>query len=347
MADSFGTVLAGIIDQKSDLETAPERAIEIFVVLPLLRSVGWNTGNASETYPQHTLPEGGIVDYDLKIDGVSQIVVEVKRWGHVLNDEDEAQLTNYCRVAEPRIALLTSGRVWRLYLPPTKRLSLREFLEVDITAVESTKLEGMFRRFLARESLVDSRTTLAAARNLHSERQAYQKFRRDVTAAWNELISDEDELIELTMDFSEKRGIPASRENVLRFLGSLHVPLVNEVTTRPRSFRKPSSYALPTSPTGNSGNRKVREPKGWNSFLAELCALMYVRHAESFRQNILPLGLFSGAEDSTFNRPVGKSGIYARYGNSREIREACYEVVTSFGYPRDSLVIKDSKGAAL
>ena len=347
MADSFKTVLAGILHQKSALESSPERAIEIFVVLPLLRSVGWNTGNASEMYPQHVLPEGGIVDYDLKIDGISQMVIEVKRWGHVLNNEDEAQLANYCRVAEPKIALLTSGRAWKLYLPPTKRSPLREFLELDITDVEPTKVERAFRQFLSRESIVNSRTTLSTARKLHSERQAYQKFRRAVTAAWNELVDNEDELVELTMEFSEKRGIPASRENIQRFLGSLHGPLVNEVPTRPRSFRRPSSYVLPSSPTGNSGNRKVKGPKGWNSFLAELCTLMYERHAESFRQNVLPIGLFSGAEDSTFDRQVGKSGVYARYGNSREIREACYEVVARFGYPRDSLVIKDSRGTDL
>ena len=348
MADSFGTVLAGIIEQKSDLETAPERAIEIFVVLPLLRSVGWNTGNASETYPQRALPEGGIVDYDLKIDSVSQVVIEVKRWGHILNSEDEAQLANYCRVAEPKVALLTSGRVWRLYLPPTRRSTLREFLEVDITRAESTKLERIFSQFISRESMVSSGPTLTAARKLHSERQAYQNFRRDVTAEWNKLANDEDGLIELTMDFSEKRGIPASRENVQRFISSLHGSLVNEVPSRSRSQRMPpSSFALPTSPTGNSGNRKLKGPKGWNNFLAELCTLMYERHAESFRQNMLPIGLFSGTEDSTFDKPMGSSGVYARYGNSNEIRETCYEVVVSFGYSKESLVIKDSKGAVL
>ncbi len=350
MTDAFETTLASIISQKADLESSPERAIEIFVVLPLLSSVGWNTGNASETYPQHVLPEGGIVDYDLKIDGISQIVIEVKRWGHVLNNEDEGQLASYCRVAEPKLALLTNGRVWRLYLPPTKRSQsspLREFLEFDITSVKSADVELSFWQFLSRESMVNSGTTLTTARKLHNERQAYQKFRRDFTAAWNELVNDRDELIELTMGFSERSGIPASRDNVERFLSSLHGPLTNEVPSRPSLYKKPYSFVLPTSPTGKSGNRKVKGQKGWNIFLAELCGLMYERHAESFGQNILPLGLFSGTEDSTFDRPVGKSGVYARYGNSREIREACYEVVASFGYPRASLVIKDSQGAVL
>ena len=40
-------------------------------------------------------------------------------------------------------------------------------------------------------------------------------------------------------------------------------------------------------------------------------------------------------------------GIYAKWGSSEEIKQACYEVVIKFGYPRNSLETKDSKGAIL
>ena len=41
-------------------------------------------------------------------------------------------------------------------------------------------------------------------------------------------------------------------------------------------------------------------------------------------------------------------GVYARWENTAvNNREVCYEIVTKFGYPQDSLVIKDSNGQEL
>ena len=117
MTNTFETTLANIKDQESILKERDERAVEIVAVLPLLRQVGWDTDNVSEIYPQRRLQDGSKVDYDLQIVGESRIVIEVKWWGHTLDDEDEEQLAVYCRSAKPKLAVLTSGRVWQLYLP--------------------------------------------------------------------------------------------------------------------------------------------------------------------------------------------------------------------------------------
>ena len=166
MTNTFDDTLANITSQASDLELRDERAVEIGVVLPLLRQVGWNTDNLSEIYPQHGLADGSKVDYDLQIDGESRILIEVKRWSHALNDEDEGQLAGYCRLAKPSLAVLTSGRNWRLYLPPTQQAVsvLRRFGEVDITTVQLAEAESTFRQFLARDSMSDVKATVTAAR---------------------------------------------------------------------------------------------------------------------------------------------------------------------------------------
>ena len=76
---------------------------------------------------------------------------------------------------------------------------------------------------------------------------------------------------------------------------------------------------------------------------------MQERHPESFLENILSVpGWFSEFEDSKFSIPIGEVGIYAKKGGSSgQIREASYDIVTRFGYPGNSLVIKDSKDETL
>ena len=352
MTDTFEATLARIVSQKAIFEQRDERAVEIFVVLPLLRQVGWNTEDVLEIYPQHGLSDGSRVDYDLQIEGESRLLIEVKRWWHILNDEDEEQLARYCRSAKPRLAVLTSGRNWRLFLPPNRGKSapLRRFLEFDITTVKGTDAERTFAQFLAHDSMVNYGPTIAEARKLHNESKVYQEFKQALTKVWGELPDDQNMLAELILVLAEKKGIPANRGNVIRFIESIHGPLVNNVTTPVKGPKsKPARFALPTSPTVNrKTTRQLKKPKGWNNFLLELCELMQSRHPETFRQNLLSMtDWFAASKGSKFEIQVGLEEVYAKWGGAEEVRDACYEIVAKFGYPRDSLVIKDSKGAVL
>ena len=354
MTNTFYTTLANITSQKSAFELCEEKAVEMFVVLPLLKQVGWNTENVSEVYPQGEVPKVGRVDFDLRIDGESRILIEVKRWKRDLDDEDESQLGEYCRSTRPKLAVLTSGRVWRLYLAPTaakgKNSVLKRFDEFDVTKDEISEVESTFRQFLARDSMADFKPTLSAANDLYRKLQDYREQKRLLTDAWDELANDKDGLAELILRFAENKDISTSRDNVTRFLESLHGPLVNEVPTKVNPSKKPASFAIFASPAGKKKMaHTVDKSKSWNNFLLEVCELMQNRHPESFRQIILSVqGWFSELEDSKFTIPVGNVDIYTRWENSAgEIKEACYEIVAKFGYPRDSLEIKDSSGAIL
>lgn len=355
MTDTFETTLTRIIRQASDFQSRDERATEIAAVLPLLREVGWDTTNLSEIYPQHGLAGGGIVDYDLQIKGESRILIEVKRWGHDLHDEDESQLEVYCQSANPRpkLAVLTNGRIWRLYVAPAasrgKNSVLKKFDEVDVTAAEGKEVANTFNQFLSRKSMVDFRLTLDTAQDLHHKLRSYHEQKRSLTEAWNKLSNDKNALAKLLSEFAENKGITTNEENVLHFLESLDEPLVNEVTTTIKTSKKPASFAILASPTGKrKKTQTVEKQKGWNNFLLEICELMLSRHPENFRQNLLSLtDWFAEIQDSRFIIPVSNTGIYVKWGGSGEIRKACYEIVTKFDYPKDSLVIKDSKGAIL
>ena len=353
MTDTFRIALTNIKDQESILNKRDERAVEIIAVLPLLREVEWNTDNASEIYPQRRLHDSRKVDYDLQINGESRLVIEVKWWGHTLDDEDEEQLADYCRSAKPKLAVLTSGRVWQLYLPlnEDKGAPLKKFHEFDIISKQPAEVENAFRQFLGRANMVDFKQTRTAARRLYNESQKYERFKKTFTEAWNKLSKDKSEnaLTELVLEFAEKNGIRTSQENVTRFLESLSEPLVNEVATGAKSHKKPASFRITASPTGERKyTHTVEKRNGWNKFLLEFCEFMQTRHRDSFHQNILSMDdRFARSSDSKFTNQIGDLEIYAKKGNSREIREACYEIVFRFGYPRESLEIRDSRDELL
>ena len=354
MNETFESTLSGLKGQESAFRRRDEHAVEIGVVLPLLRRAGWNTENISEIYPQRGLSDGSKVDFDLQIDGESRIMIEVKKWGHDLDEEDEEQLADYCRDPHhrPKLAVLTNGRKWRIYLPPNKgkNTPLKWVREIDITSSQFVEVQSTFNQFLSRDSMVDFGPAENAARKLHKASQAYENFRKNFTKAWNELVGDNNKLTDLVLEFSESKGIPASEDNAMHFLESLDEQLVNEVATTRKSGKKPASFALPTKPAGKTKKKFQlrKKPKGWKNFLLELCELMHERHAESFRPNILSAtGWFAEIEDSKFSIPIGETGIYTRWGKADEFKDTCYDVVTKFNYPRDSLVIWDSKGATL
>lgn len=351
MTNTFEATLARLKNQQSNFNSLDERAVEIGVVIPMLRQVGWDTDDISEIYPQRGLEDGSKVDYDLQIDGESRILIEVKRWRHDLNDHEE-QLARYCRLARPKLAVLTNGRSWRLYLPPNQRKNapLKKFCEIDITSEQPAKVESVFRGYLGRNSMVGFRPTVTAARKLYQESQAYQKFNKALTEAWSDLANDTDTLAELVTRFAEKRGISASQENIVRFLESHDKLLVGDVTKTERKNTKPASFVLAALPTGKKmmTHQIAKKRNSWKNCLVEVCEVMQKRHPESFHKNILSMtNWFAESEDLKFSIAVGDLGIYARWGNAGEFKAACYELVTKFDYPRDSLEIKDSKGTVL
>lgn len=356
MTNTFETTLVRILNQEPLFKSSDEKNTELGVVLPLMRQVGWDTEDMSEVKPQSVLSDGRKVDFDFQIDGESRILIEVKSWGHDLNHDNEDQLSGYCRLAKPKLAVLTSGRNWRLYLPPTRRKSapLREFLEFDITTEQPTEIESYFRQFLAQDKMSDARSvkeTESTARKLHGEWQSEQKFRKEITVAWNELANDKNALAKLILGLAENRGIPENPQYAIRFLDSLGKPLVNEVqvSTTSKSYKKPASFSILANPTGkNKRTHQVKKTKGWNNFLIEICELMQERHPDEFHENILSMSnRFSKTNATGYDKLIGDTGIYANWGGSVEIRASCYEVVTRFGYSIGSLVIWDSQGNPL
>ncbi len=168
MSASLPEALSKVRTQQNLLQVQDERAVELGVVIPLLRQLGWDTDNMYEIYPQKLLPgtveveSRGKVDYALQTEGKCRVLMEVKRWSIDLGDQHEEQLASYCRRQEagPNLAVLTNGRRWKFFLPPLSQgrplynPDIRAFLDIDIFT-DPIVVESHFNRFLARENLVD------------------------------------------------------------------------------------------------------------------------------------------------------------------------------------------------
>ncbi len=64
MTTTFEEQLAKIKAQASVLENLDDRAVELGVILPLLKQLGWDTEDLTQIYPQKRVPGAGKVDYE-------------------------------------------------------------------------------------------------------------------------------------------------------------------------------------------------------------------------------------------------------------------------------------------
>ena len=344
-AKTFEETLANIKEQSSLLNNLDERAVEIAVVLPLLSSIGWNTGNMAEVYPQSKVDSGGKVDYELKVDGQSRVLVEVKSWNHALREAEENQLEGYCRQAKPKLAVLTSGNRWMFYLPPTrgKYAKLRLFLDFDITTLDPLKVQDNFGSFLARDKFSTKYSTaevVKEAKKVFEARQNLDAAFQRMTDAWNSLTEDPQPLLAFIEAITDPNP---DEEQVEQFLESVQSPLVNQAITSPPT---PAQPAKPYSFTFQEES-EILVKSHWSRLLVELCLLVHKDHPDDFGKILLEMPDWfteSAPQSGNWPKRIGDTGIYAHYGAGNDIRDRCQVILGKFGYPSSALTIKLNSG---
>lgn len=126
--------IAHILEHKQRLANANEATLQQYVVLPILRALGWDDANLAsmEVLPEHPV-EGGSVDYALQIAEKIALLIECKKWNESL-DRHEDQIVNYAFKAGVRIVGLTNGKIWRFYFSwiEGRPVSERIICEIDI-----------------------------------------------------------------------------------------------------------------------------------------------------------------------------------------------------------------------
>jgi predicted type IV restriction endonuclease len=137
--------------QERQLMFENEQAIRQGLVLPVLSSLGWDRDNVREVVPEFAV-QNGRVDYCLRIGKKNQAFVEVKRANDLQGHQE--QLLDYAFRMGVKLAALTNGFLWWLYLPLREgSWEERRFFTIDIQQQEAHAAADHFKRFLDREAV--------------------------------------------------------------------------------------------------------------------------------------------------------------------------------------------------
>jgi hypothetical protein len=146
-----------------------EEAGKNALVMPFISALGYNVFNPLEVIPEFIADvgtkKGEKVDYAIKRGDEVIILIEVKQVGDPLSLERASQLYRYFSVTKARIAILTTGVVYRFYsdLDAPNKMDALPFLEIDLLELRDQHLSQLKR--LTKDEF-DLDTMLAAAEDL-------------------------------------------------------------------------------------------------------------------------------------------------------------------------------------
>ena len=168
-------MLEEIINALSDLRSNSaipgfnESATKQIVILRILRALAWDQDNYDELTSEYDVG-GGKVDYSLRLDGTDKVFIEAKRASESLERHDN-QLLNYSFRKGVRLAALTNGMTWWLYLPLKEgSWEDRRFCIIDIGDQDISQVGKWFIEFLGRNNVQSGSAVEAAERRLDSLR---------------------------------------------------------------------------------------------------------------------------------------------------------------------------------
>ena len=121
-----------------------EEAVKTSIVLPFLNALGYDVFDPSEVIPEYTADavgkKGEKVDYAIRIDGQTRILIECKPITTNLEKVHLAQLYRYFSVTDAKFAILTNGRSFHFHtdLEAPNKLDDRPFLTFDLSDLNPT-----------------------------------------------------------------------------------------------------------------------------------------------------------------------------------------------------------------
>ena len=282
------------------------------------------------------------VDYALKVDGENRVFLEAKIWKDELTKKHEEQLRDYCNDAEqskPKLAALTNGRQWRLYLATDKsHLELRKFLEFDIITDSRKKVEQHIRKFLSYEKISKIKSPLQAAHYQHRKLAENTENLNKIIRAWNKAAHNRREQEKLLTLFAQSQDIAIDIDYFRKNLGPKTESLVNPLPEKPKKAKS-------QRPTGFTLDNGQRIPaKNWTDLVRKLCRFLYAHHPNSFSQGVLSIrqAWISPASDIRQGHElIADSGVAVSvHGSAKVLENRCRKIVASLGsYQTKALII--------
>ncbi len=220
----LASVLGRIVADLPEFRAHNERYTRWFAIDPVLEALGWNLRDPSEFKPEYRVGDG-LVDYCLQIGGRSVVFVEAKRTGTEFGSKEDDQLLLYAYRESVRLAALTDGIRWWLYLPRRDDATWEErrFCTIDVERDPLEHAVEVLTRYLGREAVTSGDAVKLAneeidrAEEERNRRKRVEDVERALPAAWARLLSGPDEgLMELVSDKVEEIAQARPEEAQLR-----------------------------------------------------------------------------------------------------------------------------------
>lgn len=189
-----------------------ETNVQVKVVRPILRSLGWDDADSSHLRAEFKTDYGRVDEALLDEFGNPLVFVEAKKQGHLKDATRHykalRQIFRYARYREVPILLLTDGETWDFYLrrapgPPAER----RFLRLTLTEpVDIEQAASDLRTYLSRDAMLQGDSLRAARARLKRE-TARGKRRRDIAVAWQRLLEASDKSLRLLIADKVERDV--------------------------------------------------------------------------------------------------------------------------------------------
>ena len=359
MSDSLEQLLQKLREEPA-LLTSGEEATRQGAVLPLLGRLGWDRDNIREVVPEYNVGNGR-VDYCLRIGEQVSVFVEVKRAREDL-DAHQEQLLGYAFLSGVKIAVLTNGLAWWLYLPLSEgSWEQRRFFTIDIQQQDMSEVAKHFRQFLGREAIADG-SAVEKAETAHAGREKDRKIRRVLPEVWRDLCQRPDELlVDLVADSVESRcGHRPDDETVARFLADAVGPPDTPPPPPPVRRRRRREGTGTTSdgiwthrtPVAYSFKARRHEVSSFKEILVGLCRTIYEERGQDFDRICSLRGrkrpyFARDYRNMTAPQEIPGTGIYAETClSANAVRDRCQDVHALFGYASEDVVVELAQRAS-
>ena len=197
-----------------------ETNVQVKVVRPVLRSLGWDDSDSRHLRAEFRTDKGRVDEALPDKLGSPVVFVEAKKQGHLKDrvryNNAVRQLFRYARYQHVPFLLLTDGETWDFFLlrapgPPSERRFLR------LTLTEPDRLKEAvsdLRRFLDRTAVLDGSALRAAQARLKREKARAERMHQ-VLIAWKKLLDSGDKTVRSRLADKVERDVgrrPAARE---------------------------------------------------------------------------------------------------------------------------------------
>jgi len=350
------------IREKGDLNSFSEDKTKQGIILPLLQCLGWNFFDTDEVFPEYSVAKGK-VDYALRYDNKSKVLIEAKKVGEEL-DKHQEQLVGYSFHESAKMAILTNGITWLFYLPLMVDVhwDQRKFFTINLREQEEGKIAESFMDFLSRENVV-SDIYVKNAEDILKSKQKRQEIADALPEVWNRLLSEpHSRLIDLISDETETKCCLRPEEDfVIEFIykNVLHrndIPRKVKIEKTDKSIEQsakshPEKSLNPESFKGKKPKSfylkgKTYNVKNWVDLWSKFLEQIYLNESNFF----IRVSKIKGSKRKYFStiseeliRPkkIKDTDIYYECNwSTQEIIKLCLRILDIFGYSPEDFSIE-------